>query len=65
MAGRPKKVKAKEPVVEEQEVAQPGDYADPSGNGFNNGVEVTFHLDRDPNDPRNFGPTPSLPSLND
>lgn len=28
-------------------------------------VEVTLHLDRDPNDPRNQEPTPVLPSLND
>lgn len=29
------------------------------------GVEVTHFLDRDPNDPRNVGPTPLLPSLDD
>lgn len=28
-------------------------------------VDVTVHLDRDPNDPRNVAETPSLPSLDD
>lgn len=32
---------------------------------FNNETIVEFHLDRDPNDPRNAAPTPVLPSLND
>lgn len=28
-------------------------------------TKVTQHLDKDPNDPRAFEPTPDLPSLND
>lgn len=32
---------------------------------YANADNVTQHLDRDPNDPRNQEPTPALPSLND
>lgn len=42
----------KEVIIEEVKEAQIGD-------------EITFHLDRDPNDPRNAAKPNKLPSLND
>lgn len=38
---------------------------DPQVQAASQNEHVTYHLDRDPNDPRNAAPTPQLPSLDD
>jgi hypothetical protein len=53
--GRPKKVVVEVPEevkVKEEVIVQQGD-------------NIEFHLDRDPNDPRNAAKPNKLPSLND